>query len=345
MTISPGLTAPPAVGVTPSQRPSASSGLAERLRSVPSLGLLAVLIGLWVLAALFVPRFATGDNVVNVLQQSSDLMVAALGMMFVLMIGDGGIDLSVGSVYGLTSVVLVSIIAGTGNPVLGVVVALAVGVTVGLANGALVHWARVPAFITTLGMFYITLALAQMLSSGSALQVPANSAFQSLTKARIVGVPFLIVVTALVAVAIWFVLNRTYFGRSVQAVGFNRESARLSGIPVGRTVLGTFLLASALAALGAIMLTTRIQSGQPTLGGFTTTFEVITAAVVGGTSLMGGRGNVPGVLIGALILRTIGNCITLLNITPLLYQAVMGSLILVALIIEALRARYSGGRA
>lgn len=107
-------------------------------------------------------------------------------------------------------------------------------------------------------------------------------------------------------------------------------------------MVGCFVIASLLAALGAVLLTSRIQTGEPTLGGFTTTFEVITAAVVGGTSLFGGRGNVLGVVIGALIIRTIGNCITLLNITPLLYQAVMGSLILCALIIEALRARFVG---
>ena len=126
-------------------------------------------------------------------------------------------------------------------------------------------------------------------------------------------------------------------------MGHNREAARLGGVRVGAVTMACYAIGSALVAVGAILLTSRIQTGEPTLGGANTTFEVITAAVVGGTSLFGGKGNVIGVVIGAIIIRTIGNCITLLNITPLLYQAVMGSLILVALTIEALRNRYSGG--
>ena len=118
----------------------------------------------------------------------------------------------------------------------------------------------------------------------------------------------------------------------------------MSGVPVARVTVICYALAGLLGSAGAILLTSRIQTGEPTLGGFNTTFEVITAAVVGGTSLFGGRGNVVGVVVGAIIIRTIGNCITLLNITPLLYQAVMGSLILFALLVEALRMRLTGAR-
>jgi ribose transport system permease protein len=129
------------------------------------------------------------------------------------------------------------------------------------------------------------------------------------------------------------------------AVGYNRDASRLSGVRISRVIVGCFAIGSSLAALGAVLLTSRVQTGEPTLGGFNTTFETITAAVVGGTSLFGGRGTILGVVTGAVIIRTIGNCITLLNITPLLYQAVMGSLIVVALVIEALRGRYIGQRA
>lgn len=314
-----------------------------RIRSVPWLGLLGLLVALWIVAALGVPRFATEANIVNVLRQSSDLVVAAIGIMFILLLG--GIDMSVGALYGLTSVVLVSTIAGTGSVIAGVLAALATALAVGLFNGFVVEKVRVPAFITTLGMSYIALAIAQMRSSGAALRVPADSSFQSMTTATVFGIPLLIVLAAGVAAVVWYVLSHTSFGRSVIAVGHNREAARLGGVRVGAVTMGCYAIGSALVAVGAILLTSRIQTGEPTLGGANTTFEVITAAVVGGTSLFGGKGNVIGVVIGAVIIRTIGNCITLLNITPLLYQAVMGSLILVALTVEALRHRYSGGAA
>jgi ribose transport system permease protein len=320
-------------------RTGAVGRLWDRVRSVSWLGLLALLLALWLAAAFLVPRFATGDNILNVLRQSSDLIVAAIGIMFVLLIG--GIDMSIGSLYGLTSVVLVSAITRSGNAVVGVTVALVVAVVIGLVNGWVVEKIKVPAFITTLGMSYIALALAQMLSAGGALRVPKDSPFQFLTQANLFGIPLLIIVAAVVAAVAWYALEHTSFGRSVSAVGYNREASRLAGVRVGAVTVSCYVAASLLVAVGAILLTSRIQTGEPTLGGANTTFEVITAAVVGGTSLFGGKGNVIGVLIGAIIIRTIGNCITLLNVTPLLYQAVMGSLILVALTVEALRHRYA----
>ena len=320
-------------------RTGAAGRLWDRVRSVSWLGLLALLFVLWLAAAFLVPRFATGDNILNVLRQSSDLIVAAIGIMFVLLIG--GIDMSIGSLYGLTSVVLVSAITRSGNAVVGVIVALVVAVVIGLVNGWIVEKVKVPAFITTLGMSYIALALAQMLSAGGALRVPKDSPFQFLTQANLLGIPLLIIVAAVVAALAWYALEHTSFGRSVSAVGYNREASRLAGVRVGAVTVSCYVAASLLVAVGAILLTSRIQTGEPTLGGANTTFEVITAAVVGGTSLFGGKGNVIGVLIGAIIIRTIGNCITLLNVTPLLYQAVMGSLILVALTVEALRHRYA----
>ena len=325
--------------VEPDSRPDS---VFVRLRSVPSIGLVLLLLAIWIAAAVLVPRFGSADNMVNILRQSSDLIIAAIGVMFVLIVA--GIDLSIGSLYGLTSVVLVAVITSTGSIPLALAAAMGVGVVVGTLNGLLVERLRVPAFITTLGMFYIVLAVAQMLSSGAALRVPRDSAFQHITRASLGGVPLLVLVAAVVAAAAWFLLNRTQFGRSAISLGFNREASRLSGVPVARVTVVCYALAGLLASVGAILLTSRIQTGEPTLGGFNTTFEVITAAVVGGTSLFGGRGNVVGVVVGAIIIRTIGICITLLNITPLLYQAVMGSLILLALLAEALRMRFTGAR-
>jgi ribose/xylose/arabinose/galactoside ABC-type transport system permease subunit len=317
-------------------------GSLERLSRDPTLGLLALLVVMWALAWILVPKFGSVDNVRNVLRQASDLAVAAIGILFVLLIG--GIDLSVGALYGLTSVVLVTTMIQTGSLTIALLAALGAGVLFGLMNGVLVQWVRIPAFITTLGSFYIAFALAQMISSGNMLTMPADDLFVGLQTGHLLGVPYLVLLAALVAIVAWVGLNHTAFGRSVVAVGYNRVTAGLSGIHVPRIVISCFAICSGMAALAAVMLTSRVQIGVPTLGGFTTTFETITAAVVGGTSLFGGRGTVVGVVIGAIIIRTIGNCIVLLNITPLLYQAVMGVIIVVALIIDATRSRYLGER-
>ena len=331
---------------TPEPAPSTGRGrLAatwDRISRDPSLGLLAILIVMWFLAALFVPKFGSLDNISNILRQASDLAVAAIGIMFVLLIG--GIDLSVGALYGLTSVVLVTVMIETSNFPLSLAVALGTGIIFGLVNGVLVQWVRIPAFITTLGGFYIAYAIAQMISAGSMLSMPADALFVGLQTGKLFGIPYLVVMAAAVAAVAWVVLNHTTFGRSVVAVGYNRVTAGLSGIRVPRIVVSCFAIGSGMAALAAVMLTSRVQIGVPTLGGFNTTFETITAAVVGGTSLFGGRGTVVGVIIGAIIIRTIGNCIVLLNITPLLYQAVMGLLIVTALVIDAARSRYLGER-
>ena len=315
----------------------------ERLSRNPTLGLLALLIVMWTLAWVLVPNFGSLDNIRNILRQASDLSVAAMGVLFVLLIG--GIDLSVGALYGLVSVVLVTVMIETGSFPLALAAALGTGLLFGLANGILVQYVRIPAFITTLGGFYIAYALAQMISSGAMLSMPADDLFLSLQRGQFLGIPYLVVLTAVAAVVAWFGLNHTSFGRSVVAVGYNRVTAGLSGIRVPRIVVSCFVIGSGMAALAAVMLTSRVQIGVPTLGGFNATFETITAAVVGGTSLFGGRGTVVGVIIGAIIIRTIGNCIVLLNITPLLYQAVMGALIVTSLVIDAMRSRYLGERA
>ena len=340
--------APATGGSMTSPQPAATAGRGraagawDRISRNPTLGLLALLLVMWVLAWILVPKFGSVDNIRNVLRQASDLGVAAIGILFVLLIG--GIDLSVGALYGLSSVVLVTVMIQTGSLPLALAAALGTGVLFGLLNGVLVQWVRIPAFITTLGGFYIAYALAQMISAGSMLSMPADDLFVGLQTGLLLGVPYLVILAAIVAAIAWVVLNHTTFGRSVVAVGYNRVTAGLSGVRVARIVVSCFAICSGMAALAAVMLTSRVQIGVPTLGGFNATFETITAAVVGGTSLFGGRGTVVGVIIGAIIIRTINNCIILLNIPSQLYQAVMGLIIVIALVVDAARSRYLGER-
>jgi ribose/xylose/arabinose/galactoside ABC-type transport system permease subunit len=340
--------APATGGSMASPQPAATAGRGraagtwDRISRNPTLGLLALLLVMWALAWVLVPNFGSVDNIRTVLRQASDLGVAAIGILFVLLIG--GIDLSVGALYGLSSVVLVTVMIQTGSLPLALAAALGAGVLFGLLNGILVQWVRIPAFITTLGGFYIAYALAQMISAGSMLSMPADDLFVGLQTGLLLGIPYLVILAAIVAAIAWAVLNHTTFGRSVVAVGYNRVTAGLSGVRVPRIVITCFAICSGMAALAAVMLTSRVQIGVPTLGGFNATFETITAAVVGGTSLFGGRGTVVGVIIGAIIIRTINNCIILLNIPSQLYQAVMGLIIVIALVVDAARSRYLGER-
>jgi ABC-type sugar transport system ATPase subunit/ribose/xylose/arabinose/galactoside ABC-type transport system permease subunit len=334
--------APQAVRPEAPRWPGGAAALLGQLKAVPAAGLVGLLLVMWAVAAVAVPRFASGTNLLNILQQSSPLAIAAMGMTFVLLVA--GIDLSVGSIYGLASVVLVTVLIDTGSVPLAVMAALVAGLVTGIVNGLVIEVVRIPPFIATLGMFYIALAVGEIISAGNALQMPSNSFLQSLGTAKPAGVPALIFVAAGVAVLAWVLLNRTQFGRAVVSVGFNREATRLSGARVRRVVASAFVISGLLAALSAILLTSQVSEGDPALGGSTATFQIIAAAVVGGTSLFGGRGTVLGTIVGAVIIETISNCITLLNINPDLYQAVLGSLVLIAIIIEVARVQFAGGR-
>jgi ribose transport system ATP-binding protein len=316
--------------------------LLGQARVVPAAGMVGLLIVMWAIAAVAIPRFSTGTNLLNILQQSSPLAIAAIGMTFVLLIA--GIDLSVGSIYGLASVVLVAVLTNTGSVLLGVLAAAGAGLATGLLNGTIIERVRIPSFITTLGMFYVALAVGEMISSGVALQMPANTFLGTLVRGRPFGVPALVIVAAVIAVAAWCVLNRTSFGRAVVSVGYNREATRLSGGRVRLVVVGAFALSGLAAALSAILLTSQVGEGDPALGGLTATFEIIAAAVVGGTSLFGGRGTILGTVVGAVIIETINDWITLLNINTFLYQAVLGLLVLIAIIVEVERVQLAGGR-
>jgi ribose transport system permease protein len=301
-----------------------------------------VLIVMWIAAGLTIPRFGTPANLVNIVVQSADLIIAAIGVTFVLMVG--GIDLGIGSVFGLASVVVASVLVGGGGLLPAVAAALAAGALIGLLNGIVIERLRIPSFIVTLGTAYVALAIAQIFSHGASLYLPTETraGLAAIASGSVLGAPTILWLPALVAVTAWLILNRTAFGRAVVAVGYNRGASELSGIRASSVVMKAFVISGLLAALGGTVLTARIAAGIPNLGGFVLLFEVITAAVVGGTSLFGGKGTIFGTIVGALIIRTIGNAIVLLNVTPLLYQAIMGLLILLALIVERVRAVYFG---
>jgi ribose/xylose/arabinose/galactoside ABC-type transport system permease subunit len=297
----------------------------------------SIFLTLVILASLFVPNFAALDNVVVILKQSAIPAIAVIGMTMVLM--TGGIDLSLGYVVGLASIVS-GIMANTWLwPAPAVLAAILVmGLAVGLCNGLITQFMRVPAFITTLGAGYVLYGVAQIVSNGSIINRLPKS-FLAIGRTQIFGLPSAVFLALGVAVVFHLLISRTIFGRQLRAFGFGAKAAALSGVPCARINVSVYVVCGALAALSGLLFTIRVNAAQPNMGGGAFTFEVVTAAIVGGTSLFGGVGSVANSILGVLSIKIIENCINLLGVSYHLYLAVQGAIILVAIILGNLTNR------
>ncbi|GAA1163820.1 ABC transporter permease [Ornithinimicrobium humiphilum] len=306
-------------------------------------GVLSISVVFVVLFAVFsvqADAFLTVENQVNVLRQIAPTVIVAMAMTFV--ITTGQIDLSVGSVLGL-SAALLGMWAATGSPVLALVGTLVVGLVVGLVNGALAAYGRMQSFIVTLAALTAFRGLALFLTEG--YSTPIESTFLlPLGQGKLLGLytPTWIAI-ACVALA-WYVFNHTRFGRYVIAVGSNAESLRRSGVDIRKIQMGVLAMAGLAAALAGVITAARLASGSPNSG---TAFEleVITAVVLGGTSLMGGRGSVIGSAIGALTLGIISNGLVLLRVDVYWVPIVQGLILVLAILMNTrLFGRFSGAK-
>ena len=298
-------------------------------------GLAALSAALWILT----PYFLTIANLLNVAEQTSINAVVAIGMTMVIL--SGGIDLSVGSIVALSGVVLGTALgtsAGNGLP-LGVALALAIatGIGCGLVNGTLISWGRLPPFIVTLGMMSIARGAALLLTEGRPVS-GFGPAFRMLATGRIGPIPAPIIITIVSYSIAHFVLTRTTFGRYVYAIGGNEEATRLAGVPIRFHKTMIYGVSGLTSAFGAVMLTARLNSAQPIAGNMYE-LDAIAATVIGGTSLMGGEGSLGGTLIGALIMGVLRNGLNLLGVSSFLQQVVIGSVIIVAVLIDTVLKR------
>jgi ribose transport system permease protein len=302
--------------------------LAQRGRQVGTfIGLIVLCLLLWALT----PYFLTVSNLLNVLEQTSINAVIAVGMTFVII--SGGIDLSVGSLVALAGVVLASgLRAGLPLPV-ALVAGLMVGTGCGLLNGALITLGRLPPFIATLGMMSMARGAALVYTEGRPIS-GFTAGFRSLATARPLMVPAPVLVAAAVYLVSHFVLTRTKFGRYVYAIGGNEEATRLSGVPVRFHKTMVYGLSGLMSALAAVVLTARLNSAQP-IAGMMYELDAIAATVIGGTSLMGGSGTLPGTLVGALIMGVLRNGLNLLGVSSFLQQIVIGFVIIAAVLIDS----------
>nr|WP_277949945.1 ABC transporter permease [Bailinhaonella thermotolerans] len=311
-----------------SKRPSA--WLAEN-------GSLAGLVVLVVALALLSGDFLTVTNLLNVGVQAAVTAILAFGVTFVII--TGGIDLSVGAVAALSAIVLAWSATEAGLPwPLAALLALAVGLLCGLVNAALVAYGKLPPFIATLAMLGVARGLALVLSEGSPIPMPETVAHLGDTIAEYLPVPVLVMVFMGVITAV--VLNRTYPGRAMYAIGGNEEAARLSGIKVNRQKLVTYALSGAFAAVGGVVLASRLASAQPqAASGYE--LDAIAAVVIGGASLSGGKGRAFGTFVGALILAVLRNGLNLLSVSAFWQQVVIGVVIALAVLLDTLRRKAS----
>lgn len=298
-------------------------------------GILMVLILLVVLMSIFAPNFNRVDNLLNIARSISVNAILAAGLTFVIL--TGGIDLSVGSIVAVSGVVaVIAAIAGVPAPV-AVAIGMAVGGACGLVNGVLTAYLALAPFIVTLGTMTFLRGLAYTITNGQPI-VSSDLNFKDLGNGYLLGIPVPVIAMAAVFLVAWFVLERTRYGRHVYAVGGNAQAARLAGVQVNRIILSVYVVAGICAGLAGVIFAARVISAQPTAG---TGYELdaIAAVVLGGTSLVGGRGRIVGTLIGAVILGVLTTGLILLNVQFFTQLLIKGVVIILAVAIDSLKQR------
>jgi len=297
---------------------------------------LIVLIGLVVLMSVLSPVFLSVSNLFNILLATTTIGILAIGATYV--ISAAGIDLSLGSVLGLSSVVGAALHLYAGLPWPFIIIGcLATGALAGYVNGLTVAVARVPAFIVTLGMMGIARGLALIISNGQGIYgLPKEILF--LGQARPFGVPtpvYILIGTAIVA---HYILAHTRFGHHTLALGDNENAARATGINVRRLRIQLYALSGLMAGLAGLVFTARVNTGDPTAG-LNYELAAITAAIIGGTNLFGGRGSILGTMIGALVMGVLQNGLTLMNMQSYYQQMAIGGVLVAAVWLDQIRSR------
>jgi len=303
-------------------------------------GVLVALLFMCLTLALLNDRFLTSTNLLNIGRQVSLLGIMAVGMTFVLISGE--VDLSVGSTYafgGLASGLLIL----AGWPLLVAILGgVACGTAIGIVNGLLSTYGRLPSLIATLGTLSMVRGLALILTDGRPVTVNARNGADSSTLARfewmgqgtLGGIPMQLVFFVLVAAAGWVILARTGFGFRVFAVGGSPKAARVSGISVSAVKIWAFTLMGSLAAFAGILSLAFLPSGQAGRTGLGLELDVIAATIVGGTSLAGGEGTILGTILGVLIIGVLRNGLVLLGVSPFAQEFMIGLVIVVAVAID-----------
>ncbi|MCC8180334.1 MAG: ABC transporter permease [Planctomycetes bacterium] len=310
----------------------------SQLWEYEQLALLLTFFALCVVLYLLEPKFLSRINIINVLRQASMTAICSIGMVMLVLLGC--IDLSVGSAQAVVGVFTAWIIIQTGSVPVGVIAGLGMGAVIGAVNGLVVTRLRITALIATLGTMSILSGSAMVATKAVSIQV-LNPGFLYVGTGQValplVGRVPVPVIILLVLVAVFsYILNHTTFGRYLYAIGGNETAAGLAGIPVNRVKMIAFILAGILTGLAAIILSARMNSGQPTAGlGFE--MQVIASVVIGGVSMNGGRGTLGGAMIGVLILSVLSNGLVLMDVNSFWQNILRGIVIILAVYLDERR--------
>lgn len=313
---------------------------------------------LFIIACVIVPNFFSVSAIFTVIKQAAVPCVAVMGMMLV--ITTGGIDLSLANTVGLCSVVLGTLTVLKGWPAwLAILITVLTGCLVGIMNGCIVEFLHVPAFIATTGTGYVIYGLAQIIGKGNQFnQLPEdlkavgttkvfNFIYEALPESvqssqflkTFLRLPSYVWISVIVVLVMFFVRHKTVYGRNLSAFGFNKKTARLSGIDTSLLHVETYAICSMLVAVASVLLSIRAGCCQSNLGGLNYTFDIVTAAVVAGTSLYGGVSSVINCVFGVFITKTLEVSINMLKVNYYLFKPALGLVILIAIVLEAWKNR------
>ncbi|WP_411293503.1 ribose ABC transporter permease [Vibrio cholerae] len=295
---------------------------------------LIALLFLVVVVSFLNPNFFTVDNLLNILRQTSVNAIIAVGMTLVIL--TAGIDLSVGSVLALCGAFAATLVAMEVPVLVAVPTALLAGAALGAISGIIIAKGKVQAFIATLVTMTLLRGVTMVYTDGRPISTgftDTADTFAWFGTGYALGIPVPVWLMAVVFAGAWYLLNHTRFGRYVYAVGGNESATRLSGINVDRVKIGVYAICGLLAALAGIIVTSRLSSAQPTAGmGYE--LDAIAAVVLGGTSLMGGKGRIMGTLIGALIIGFLNNALNLLDVSSYYQMIAKAVVILLAVLVD-----------
>ena len=297
-----------------------------------NIGIITVLLIIGIVLSFISPVFLTVDNIVSVLRQVSNNIYLALGMTLVIILG--GIDLSVGAIVAMCGTLTVGFIVTNGIPIpVAIFLGLLIGTVCGLFNGLVISQFKVPAFIVTLAMMNMAKGIAYIYSGGRSTRI-TDKGFIAIGSGKLFNfIPLPVVYMIILIIVFTVLLNKTKFGTHIYAVGGNRESAYLSGIPIKKTEIIVYTLAGFLAAFAGLVLCSRMFSGQPSVGeGYE--LDAIAACVLGGVSMSGGIGSISGTIFGAIIIGIVSNGLNLMGVSSFWQLLVKGIIILIAVLID-----------
>ena len=297
-----------------------------------NLGIMIVIVLIGLILSFLSPVFLSPNNLRTVLLEITTNVYIALGMALVMILG--GIDLSVGSIVAMSGTLTVGLMVLNHQPMwLAVLLGLGTGAAIGLVNGSIVAFFKIPPFIVTLAMLNVARGVAYLYSGGRSTRM-MNPAFTNIGSGYFGLFPLPVLFMVALVVIFVVVLNRTKFGTYIYAIGGNRESARLSGVPIKKVEIVTFTISGMLAAFAGIVLSARMFSGQPSVGiGYE--LDAIAACVLGGVSMAGGVGRISGTIFGAIVIGIVSNGLNLVNVSSFWQLIVKGIIILIAVIIDS----------